>query len=224
MLKTTSMLRKTILFIFTLFLSSHLVAQKVSITSDQRAEYSLNGQTQGERSQIDFKLTKSRPEITVSINKSGYVPVERNYSRLYGKPVKSDHIKLVQDEAYLNSVEGDFANRNISVETEMAFEDAWRYLAMIIRSNFEVLEVADRNTGFMQSAWYLKKYNYYTVRQRTTITQSSLDPLVFSVRIDSEITSNAQDTKDSESYRKWDRVLKPQADMFSELQQRLKSK
>lgn len=160
----------------------------------------------------------------VSIKKSGYVPVERKYSKLYGKPPKSDYIKLTEDEAFKNSVEGDFANKNISIETEMPFDDAWKYLAIICRTNFEVLEKSDNETGFMQSAWYLKKFNYYTVRQRLTVSQMSINPLVFNVKIDSEITSNTKNDKDSESYEKWDRVLKNQADMFNELQVRLRKK
>lgn len=216
-------MKKTItLTILTLLMSNFIVAQNVSVTSDQPAEFSLNGQSQGDRSEISFKLTKKAPSITVKIEKKGYVPVERKYSNLHGKPVKSDHIKLVADEAFLSSVEGDFANKSIVIETGMDYEDAWKYLAMIVRSNFEVLETSDKDTGFMQSAWYLKKFNFYTVRQRATITQSSLKPLMFTIRIDSEITTG--NNKEGENYRKWDRVLKSQADMFVEVQNRLRKK
>lgn len=207
-----------------LIFNINVFAQDITVSSDQEAEFFLDGQSQGNRSTISFKLNKKRPSVVVTIKKSGYVPVERKYSNLYGKPVKTDYIKLVEDEAYKNSVEGDFANKNISVETSMPLDEAWRYLAMISRQYFEVLEKSDKDTGFMQSAWYIKKYNYYTVRQRFTASQVSINPLIFSIKIDSEIASNDKNNKDDESYEKWDRVLKGQADMFSELQTRMRKK
>ncbi len=219
------MTKKILTFAFiVLLLNLSSNAQNVVVTTDQAAEFFFNGQSQGNRSEVSFKLNKKRPTIVVSIKKNGFVPVERKYSRIYGKPPKSDHIKLEQDEAYNNSVEGDFANKNINITTEMSYDDAWKYLAIICRTHFEVLEKSDKETGFMQSAWYLKKFNYYTVRQRFTVAQMTITPLSFNIKIQSEITANKKNDKDSENYEKWDRVLKEQAEMFSELQLRLRKK
>ncbi len=219
------MVNKIISFLLILtFFGFGLNAQNVIVSTNVDAEFYLNGQSQGNRSQITFKLKKKMPTMVVTIIKTGYVPVERKYSNLYGKPPKQDYIKLVEDEAYNNSVEGDFANKYVSIETDMNYDDAWKYLAMISRSNFEVLTISDKSTGFMQSAWYIKKYNYYTVRQRFTASQVSINPLIFQVKIESEITESSKDDKDDESYEKWDRVLKSQADMFSEMQRRMGKK
>ena len=113
----------TITVVLTL-LSFGLRAQTVTVSTDVEAEFFFNGQSQGTMSQVSFKLKKNMPTMIVTIKKTGYVPVERRYSRLYGKPPKSDYIKLVGDEAYNSSVEGDFANKYISIETAMSMDDA----------------------------------------------------------------------------------------------------
>ena len=113
-------------------------------------------------------------------------------------------------------------NFSITINDRLTEDQAWKTMSQIIMNKFDLLELADRNTGYMRTAFNLSYFKGNTVRTRIIVKSGSTDPLRYVVKIVSE-ASGAARTKanEDEKFKKWPRILKTYDGIIDELQARL---
>jgi hypothetical protein len=148
-------------------------------------------------------------------------------------PPAEEHVQLAPDEAFSStvSVKSDQANVNFTIEVgaNRTEEQAWRTLSQIVLSYFDVLEITDRSTGYLRTAWVFRTFdNGSPVRTRLIVRMGNSDPLKYVVKIASEIGDQTRNegrpvgVKDDDAFREWDRILNAYKDIISEMQSRLR--
>ena len=161
--------------------------------------------------------------VNVRIEKVGFITQERNYRNFKSAVLpKSDFIKMEVDDAYESSFSTDVANRDIEIKTDKTEDVAWKLLSQIVTNYFDVVEVTDRNTGYLRTAWVQKNFKAASIRTRLIIKLGSTDPLTYKVKLVSEIAKPGTSVKEDESFKQWDRLLRTYEPLISELQSRLK--
>lgn len=197
---------------------------KINTTPDN-AQIKVNGKVVSGKDLSIIILENQCVEVEVS--KEGFDTQKRNYchSSNTGTLPVTDHIALAEDEAWTSSIQSDQANVNFSVSINPALneETAWKILSQIILDKFDILEITDRATGYMRTAWHIKQFNNGTiVRTRIIVKQGNIEPLKYVVKLVSEITiaKNISASED-ENFREWDRLLKTYKDIIGEIQARL---
>jgi hypothetical protein len=194
-------------------------------TTPENAQIKIDGKV---ISNNGFKLVVLEGQcVEVEVSKEAFDTQKKNYCNTTntGMLPITDHINLVEDEAWSSSIQSDQANVNFSITVNPALneEAAWKMLSQIIMSQFDILEITDRATGYMRTAWHIRVFgNGTTIRTRVIVKQGNIDPLKYIVKIVSEISivKNAS-VKDDENFREWDRLLKSYKDLIGEIQARL---
>jgi hypothetical protein len=137
------------------------------------------------------------------------------------------------------SLQTDQANNNIAVEVREDRDEAtaWKLLSAIVLGYFDVLENSDRDTGYLRTAWQPKYFadGMVVIRTRMIVKRSSLNPLRYTVKIESERadwspTAGASSAgsatrvsvKDDEKFAPWERLLNTYKDLISEIQARMR--
>ncbi|MBN1819589.1 MAG: hypothetical protein JXR31_06300 [Prolixibacteraceae bacterium] len=194
-------------------------------TSPENAQIKVDGKVV---SNNGFKLLVLEDQcVEVEVSKESFDTQRKNYcntTNMGNLPI-TDHINLVEDEAWTSSIQSDQANVNfsISVNPAMDEETAWKTLSQIILDKFDILEITDRATGYMRTAWHIKPFSNGTiVRTRVIVKQGNIEPLKYVVKVVSEISivKNVS-VREDENFREWDRLLKTYKDLISEMQARL---
>ena len=131
---------------------------------------------------------------------------------------------MLRDDSYDASVQTDIANVDIELPVNNMDKDkAWKLINQIILSYIDVIEMTDKETGYLRTAWSLKTFKQNTVRTRIIVKESSTDPLVFKAKLISESSGQPlTSVKSDELYKEWDRVLRSYSDVISEFQARIK--
>jgi hypothetical protein len=194
-------------------------------TTPENAQIKIDGKV---ISNNGFKLVVLEGQcVEVEVSKEAFDTQRKNYCNTTntGMLPITDHINLIEDEAWTSSIQSDQANVNFSMTVNPALteEAAWKMLSQIIMSQFDILEITDRSTGYMRTAWHIRIFgNGTTIRTRVIVKQGNIDPLKYIVKIVSEISivKNAS-VKDDENFREWDRLLKSYKDLIGEIQSRL---
>jgi hypothetical protein len=139
------------------------------------------------------------------------------------KPPKSYYIEMKRDDAYDASVQTDIANVDIELNVRNATKDeAWKLINQIVLTYIDVIEMTDKETGYLRTAWSLKTFKQNTVRTRIIVKEASEDPLVFKVKLVSESSGQPMTSvKSDELYKEWDRVLRSYSDVIGEFQARV---
>lgn len=165
--------------------------------------------------------------VEVIVERPGYVAVLKNYcnqSNMQAPPV-NEHLALKIDEAYTSSIQSDQANVNfsISVGPTRTAEDAWKIINGIVTNYFDVIEMSDKETSYIRTAWSMKNFPNNTIRTRVIVKPGNTGTLQYVVKIQSE-SSGAANTgaKDDEKFKEWERILNTYKDVISEMQARLK--
>ncbi|MGF1924935.1 MAG: cadherin-like beta sandwich domain-containing protein [Bacteroidia bacterium] len=165
--------------------------------------------------------------VEVIVERPGFVPVVKNFcnqSNMQAPPV-NDHMVLKVDEAYTSSIQSDQANVNFSItvgETKTA-EDAWKIMNGIVTNYFDVIEMADKETSYIRTAWSMKNFPNNTIRTRVIVKPGNTGSLQYVVKIQSEYSGAANTgAKDDEKFKEWERLLNTYKDVISEMQARLK--
>jgi hypothetical protein len=158
----------------------------------------------------------------VKVEKVGFIPEERNYINddKHTLP-KADFIKLEPDDAYENSFVADIANRDIDIKTNLKEDDAWKLISRVITNSFDVIQVTDKATGYMCTAWVVKNFKAATIRTRLIIKTGSSDPLVYKAKLVSERGPAGTTATQDENFKPWDRVLRTFENVVPDLQSRL---
>lgn len=192
--------------------------------SEADAEIHVNGRLIGKGS-AEITVPKESC-VTVIVKKVGYLTEKIEFCNKRGmsSPPKSYYIEMQNDDAYDASIQTDIANVDIElVVDEMDKDTAWKLINQIVLSYIDVIEMTDKETGYLRTAWSLKAFKQNTVRTRIIIKESSSDPLVFKAKLVSESSgSPLTSVKSDELYKEWDRVLRSYSDVVSEFQARVK--
>ena len=165
--------------------------------------------------------------VKVVVEKVGYISIERTYCRGKGIPFppEKDFFKLEIDDAFNSSISTNIANTDIEVKTDKTELEAWRTLSQIITSYFDVIEVTDKETGYLRTAWIGQGFAAGVTRTRLIVKLSSSEPLVYKVKLVSEYSKNAKTSiRADEAFREWDRVLRKYENIISEMQSRMMKK
>lgn len=212
---------KSIVFVALLFsMSVNLIAaEKVIIScSEQDAKIFVDGILVGNG---QTKISVSKGEcVNVKIVKVGFVTVERNYclkTKGTNLPDK-DFIKLEPDEAFTSSVSTDISNVDITIEAKG--NDSWKSLVNIILSYFDVIELSDKETSYLRTAWSVQTFKSGVVRTRIIVKNAENG---YKVKLVSEVSYATNATvKNDEAFQQWDRVLRKYESIITELKSRLK--
>jgi len=191
-------------------------------TSEPDAQIYIDGKLMGS-GQVEV-IVLSNSCVTVRVEKIGFLIETINFCNKKGSatPPKSYYVQMRRDDAYDASVQTDVANIDIEIKTSLEELDAWKLLSQIITSYFDVLEVTDRETGYLRTAWVVQSFQQNTIRSRVIVKLGNSDPLAYKVKVVSE-ESRAPGTsvKSDELFREWDRVLRKFENIQEELRTRL---
>ncbi|PHR73575.1 MAG: hypothetical protein COA67_02260 [Lutibacter sp.] len=204
--------------------SSLLGKKKIKLScSEIDAEIFIDGKLMGSGEVEVVVLNKSC--VTVRIKKVGFLIQKIVFcnKKSASKPPKTYYVELAKDDAYNSSISTDMANIDVEIETSKDEKAAWKLLSQIVTNSFDVIEITDRETGYLRTSWTLKSFKQSTIRTRIIVRQSSTEPLKYKVKLISEVAENAGvSVKKDELYSDWDRILRKYKDIISELLTRLK--
>ena len=215
------------LFMFlmvTLFSFDSMAGKKTILlsTSESDAEIYIDGQLMGKGHTEVIVLSKSC--VTVQVKKMGFLTETITFcnKKNHATPPKSYYFQMNRDDAYDASVQTDIANVDIELKTNKSELEAWKLISMIITSYFDVIEVTDRETGYLRTAWVVKSFKQNTIRTRMIVKLGDTNPLTYKVKLVSEESGKpGTSVKSDERYREWGRVLRKFQNIIDELQSRL---
>ena len=212
-------------FLFsTLFSLDAMAGKKIIMlsTSENDAEIYIDGKLMGKGHTEVVVLSNSC--VTIKVKKMGFLTENISFcnKKNHARPPTSYYFQMDRDDAYDASVQTDIANIDIELKTDKTEVDAWKLISMIITSYFDVIEVTDRETGYLRTSWVIKSFKQNTIRTRMIVKLGNTDPLSYKIKLVSEESSAAgTSVKSDELYREWDRVLRKFQNVIDELQSRL---
>lgn len=162
--------------------------------------------------------------VTVKCEKTGYLiaAIEFCNKPNYTPPPKTYYCAMEKDDAYDASEATDIANVDIEVKTHKKEDDAWRLLSQIITTYFDVIEVTDKSTGYLRTAWVTQTFKQKTIRTRIIVKLASTEPLAYKIKLVSEYANAANvSVKNDELFKEWDRVLRKYREVIHEATSRL---
>lgn len=194
-------------------------------TTPESAQIKFNGKVVGE-GEYEIKVPNGEC-VEVIVLKDGYVRKKLNYcnSDEYQEPPVNDHIEMAEDEAYNTSVETDMANTNVTLEVDpnVTEGEAWKLVSSIVMAQFDVLEVTDKETGYIRTAWQVQSFNgETTIRTRLILKMADSNPLKYMMKISSEFALGVVSVKEDQEFEEWNRILKRYSYIIEEAQARLK--
>jgi len=192
--------------------------------SENDAEIYINGKLVGKGTTV---VTVPKDDcVTVIIKKIAFLTerIEFCNKKNMTSPPKTYYVEMKTDDAYDASIQTDIANIDIELKCNTMDKDkAWKLINQIILSYIDVIEMTDKETGYLRTAWSLKTFRQNTVRTRIIVKEASFDPLVFKVKLISEASGLPMTSvKSDELYKEWDRVLRSYSNIISEFQARIK--
>jgi hypothetical protein len=198
-----------------------------------KKEVKFNVSEQDARIYVDGKLMGSGQLIitipsyscvVVKVEKLGYLigNIEFCNKPDFTPPPKTYYYQMEKDDAYDASEATDMANIDIEIKTKKSETEAWKLLSQIITSYFDVIEVTDRETGYLRTSWVVQSFKQQTVRTRIIVKLGESDPLTYKIKLVSEVASGGQvSVKSDELFKEWDRILRKYREVIHEVQTRL---
>jgi hypothetical protein len=164
--------------------------------------------------------------VTVKVEKAGFLTstVEFCNKPKFTPPPKTYQFKLERDDAYDASEASDMANIDIEIKTTKSEAEAWKLISQIVTSYFDVIEVTDKETGYLRTSWVTKNFSQNTIRTRIIVKLGSDSPLTYKLKLVSEQSGQPQTSvKNDEMFKEWDRILRKYREVIHEVQSRLAS-
>ena len=164
--------------------------------------------------------------VTVKVEKTAYLTESITFcnKQNYAPPPKNYYCQLKRDDAYDASEASDMANIDIEIKTTKPEVEAWKLISQIITSYFDVIEVTDRETGYLRTSWVVQQFEKNTIRTRLIVKLGSTEPLTYKIKLVSEYSGQSQTSvKSDELFREWDRILRKYKEVIHEIQSRLGS-
>lgn len=197
--------------------------EKLKISaSEQDAVIYVDGKPSG--SSAEIKIDKGSC-VTVKIVKVGFLTENLSFCDKKNAATipKSLFVEMRHDDSYDASLKIDFANNDIDVRTSKPETDAWRLMNQIITSQFDIIEITDKETGYLRTAWAVQTFKGNTIRSRIVVKLGSIEPLYYKIKLMSEQSGESGTSpKSDEKFQEWDRVLRKYEGVVTEIQNRLK--
>ena len=201
-------------------LNAKVKPKKLTINTENGAKIFVDGKMIGATT-TELKIPPFAT-VNVRVEKVGFITEERNFMNDESHEVPpTSYIKMEADDAYEQSVTTDIANHDIDIRTNLKEDDAWKLVSRIITNSFDVIQVTDKATGYMCTAWSVKNFKSATIRTRLILKTGSSDPLVYKAKIVSEIGKTGVSANQDENFKSWDRVLRTYENVIPDLQSRL---
>ena len=132
--------------------------------------------------------------------------------RVY-KTTKSKTItyQLEVDEAYnASEASSDLANKSMTVNVKdgISIDEAWKRIIFYTSDLFPDMEILDKSSGWLRSAWVKQDFAYVTIRTRIEVKEiPGQENLKYRVKLQSEYALRDCGGNE-ECFKQWDRVLK----------------
>lgn len=201
-------MKKILLFFISLGVSLVLNAQTKTINViPENAKIIQKGLEVGQGS-YTFKI-KKEDYVIFRLSAPGYID---KTVRIY-KTNKSKTItyQLEVDEAYnASEANSDLANKSMTVNVKdgISIDEAWKRIIFYTSDLFPDMEILDKSSGWLRSAWIKQDFAYSTIRTRIEIKEvPGQDNLKYRVKLQSEYAWHECGGGD-ECFKQWDRVLK----------------
>jgi hypothetical protein len=222
------MLKIKLLLLIILGTTTIVTAQTVKISaSEADANIVINGQNVGSG---NYKLKLEAKECyKVKVSKPGFLNYDATVCGKKAGPEapKSIYFEMKKDDAEEASVKTDQANIDFEIEVNKDLEtlEAWKLTTQIVTDYFDAIEVSDKETSYLRTAWSVQSFQQNTIRTRLIIKLAKSSPLTFKVKLNSEYSgSNATSVKADEQFREWDRILRKYKNVISDFSTRLTKK
>jgi hypothetical protein len=216
----------TLLFVLAFFLKATAQTVKIS-ASETDATIVVNGQNVG---QGNYKLKlESKECYKIKAEKAGYLKYEVTVCGKKAGPEapKSVYFEMKKDDAEAASVKTDQANVDFEIEvnSDLEISEAWKLTTQIVTDYFDAIEVSDKETSYLRTAWSVQSFQQNTIRTRLIIKLAKTSPLTFKVKLNSESSGNSSTSvKADEQFRDWDRILRKYKNVISDFSTRLTKK
>jgi len=194
------------------------------IISPSEAELKVNGRVVG-RGEFQVSVNEGLcADVVVALE--GFVTEKRQYCNQTNAPVPpaEEHFQLALDEAFSISLRSDQANVNFTLEVNptRTVDQAWKTIFQVVVNHFDVIEMSDKETGYLRTAWKVRNFPHNTIRTRVICYLGDAAPLKYIIKIQSEYSGEANTSvKCDDCFHEWDRVLSSYKDIITELQARL---
>ncbi len=210
-------------FLLLSFASATFADERLKISvSEQDAVIFVDGKPSG--SSAEIKIDKGSC-VAIRIVKIGFLTENLSFcdKKSAATIPKSLYVELKRDDSYDASLKIDFANNDIDVRTTKPEADAWRLLNQIITSQFDIIEITDKETGYLRTAWAVQTFKGNTIRTRIVVKLGGTEPLYYKIKLISEQSGEpGTSPKADERFQEWDRVLRKYEGVVNEIQNRLK--
>lgn len=216
----------SVLFAIAFFLNASAQTVKIS-ASETDATIVINGQNVG---QGNYKLKLNSKECyKIKAEKTGFLKYEVTVCGKKAGPEapKSVYFEMKKDDAEAASVKTDQANIDFEIEVNSDLEvlDAWKLTTQIVTDYFDAIEVSDKETSYLRTAWSVQSFQQNTIRTRLIIKLAKTSPLTFKVKLNSEYSgASGTSVKADEQFRDWDRILRKYKNVISDFSTRLAKK
>jgi len=216
---------KLIMLLVCLMCTLAIKAQTVEVSaSEPDAKIIVDGQSLGTGS-LKIKVPKNSC-VNVKIHKSGFLRYEQTYCNKKGmtEPPKKQFFDMKKDDAEEASIKTDQANIDFSIEVnkKLDINDVWKRANQIVTDYFDAIEVADKETSYLRTAWSIQSFAQNTIRTRLIIKLSKSDPLTYKVKLVSEYSGMPlTSVKADEQFHDWDRLLRKYQNIISDFTTRL---
>ena len=209
-----------------------LEAKKVKVTViPTTAKIYVDGSYYGDGT-IMLNIPKSEGFAVLKIEETGYATIE---TKVYATDKrKAISFTMREDPMWINTEENGNANKYFSVRVSPEYykvdsngkidaDLAWKMIHQVILNYFDEIQTSDVLSGYVQTAWKVKKFPEVkkAIRTRVSVKQSNLgSDLTFQIRIQSQ-EAWVGSSRDSDAYKDTNRILKDIAPIINEFQSRL---
>lgn len=194
-------------------------------TSPEDVSIKINGRYVA-KGEYDVKVAKGEC-VEVLLEKDGSVPVQTKYCNQDNAPVIPiiDQFDLLVDESFTASALSDSVNTNniIEINPNIKGDEAWKIKSQVVMKYFDVIEITDKATGYLRTAWSVKTFPNNTIRTRLIVKVADSSTLKYVVKLCSEASGKSgSNINDDSLYSEWHRVLETYKNVLGNIQSRMK--
>lgn len=196
-------------------------AKKITINViPETANIYIDGQMVGSGS-YQVKFDRNSDFYVVKVEAPGYIT--KTYRLLKSNPKSTVLYQLPEDEALAassGSEDGIEANKwhEIVCRKGLSEDKVWKRLMSVCTNYFDNIEVRDKTSGWIKTAWKTIPFTHQVVRTRLEVRMSFLDDDVLSYKVRISVQIRDKDCNTEQCYKNYDRVLRTFEPMIQELQ------
>jgi len=194
-------------------------------TTPEDVSIKINGRYVA-KGEYNVKIVKGECAV-VTTEKEGCLSVRKTYCNQDNAPILpvTDHINMVIDETFALSSSSDSVNINniIEINPNLSEAEDWKIMSQIVMNVFDVIEITDKATGYLRTAWSVQFFPNNTIRTRIIVKVADSNKLKYAVKLCSESSGKSgSSVSDDSLFSEWSRVLLPYKNVLRDIQLRLK--